>query len=127
MLDRDTIRLVAALSDATQRTAAAAALAAQTGAKALFLFVEDEEVDALLPAPGVPQTTTGGPEWRAFLEGARAPGLHRGTVAYPSVTEISPAVACTGSGVALVFVGADCDPIGVEIVFLLLPLLGSTF
>lgn len=127
MIDRETIKLVAALSDAAGRNDAAAALAARTGAAALFLFVEDEEVDALLPAPGLPQTIPGGPEWRAFLRNARAPGLHRGTVAYPSAKQMAPAVACAGSGVALVFVGANGDPLGVETVCLILPLIGSTF
>jgi signal transduction histidine kinase/ActR/RegA family two-component response regulator len=127
MIDRETIKLVAALSEATERNDAAAALAARTGAAALFLFVEDEEVDALLPAPGLPQTICGGPEWRAFLREARAPGLHPGTVAYPSAEEIAPAVACAGSGVTLVFVGADCNPLEIETVCLLLPLIGSTF
>jgi signal transduction histidine kinase/CheY-like chemotaxis protein len=126
MLDRETVQLVAALADATGRDAAAAALAARTGAEALFLFVEDDEVDALLPAPGLPQTISGGPEWRAFLRDLRAPGLHRGTVAYPSAQQIQPAVACSGSGVALVFVGAGCDGVGVESLSLMLPLIGST-
>jgi signal transduction histidine kinase/ActR/RegA family two-component response regulator len=126
MIDRETIKLVAALSDATERNDAAAALAARIGAEALFLFVEDEEVDALLPAPGLPQTTSGGPEWRALLKDARDPGVHRGTVAYPSAKRIAPAVACSGSAVTLVFVGTDCDPLGIETVCLMLPLLGST-
>ena len=126
MIDRETIKLVAALADAAERRGAAAALAARTGAEALFLFVEDEDVDALLPAPGVPQTIAGGPEWRAFLKEARAPGLHRGIVAYPSPTRRVAAIACSGSGVALVFVGAECDPVGVETVCVMLPLVGST-
>jgi signal transduction histidine kinase/ActR/RegA family two-component response regulator len=126
MLDCEAIKLVAALADAPGRNAAAAALAACAGAEALLLFVEDEEVDSLLPAPGLPQTIPGGPEWRAFLKEARVPGLHRGTVAYPSTTRIVSAVACAGSGTTLVFVGPDCDPHGLETVCLMLPLIGST-
>lgn len=126
MIDRETIKLVAALSNAAGRNAAAAALATWTGAEALFLFVEDDEVDALLPAPGLPQTISGGSEWRAFLKKARAPGLHRGAVAYPGAKQIVPAIACAGSGVALVFVGANCGSVDVETVCLMLPLIGST-
>lgn len=125
MIDRETIKLVAALAEAAERGGAAAALAARTGAEALLLFVEDEDVDALLPAPGFPQTISGGPEWRAFLKEARTLGLHRGIVAYPSPTRRVAAIACSGSGVTLVFVGAECDPLGAETICLMLPLVGS--
>src|SRR4051794_7936666 len=101
MLDREIIRLVAALVDTPTRAEAALALAASVGAEALLLFVEDAAVDALLPAPGVPQTVAGGSTWRHFLQRCRGTGIHRGEVAYPSAATVSPAIGCAGSGVAL--------------------------
>lgn len=125
MLDHETIKRVADLSEAQHRQEAAAALAATVGAVALFVFVEDRDVDALLPAPGGPQTGIGGPVWRAFLQKIRAPGFHRGEVAYPATDSIVPAIACSGSGIALVFVGKESDSERIEPVCTLLPLVGS--
>ena len=120
------IKLVADLAEAATRTRAASALAAHLGAEALLIFVEDREVDALLPVPGVPQTIAGGPTWRAFLGRCRVPGVHLGTVAYPSADTIGPAAACSGAGVVLVFVGANCDPARLEEIGAMLPLLAAT-
>ncbi|MEO6326571.1 MAG: ATP-binding protein [Thermoanaerobaculia bacterium] len=120
------IKLVADLADAAARIRGAAALAAGMGAEALLIFVEDSEVEELLPAPGLPQTIAGGSEWRAFLRQCRTPGLHEGRVAYPVSGSLASVVACSGSGVALVFVGAGCDPVQIEQIVELLPLLGAT-
>ena len=125
MDDRETIGRVAELADAASRRQAAAALAAHVGAVALFIFVEDSDVDALLPAPGLPQTMLGGPSWRALLERSRVQGLHWGEVAYPSPETSSPAVACSGSGVVLVFVGAEPNPERLEPIRVMLPLIAS--
>jgi len=126
MLDLETIKRVADLAEAKHRTEAAAALAVAVGAVGLFVLVEDRDVDALLPAPGLAQTGVGGPLWRAFLKKIRAPGTHRGEVAYPSHESIVKAVACSGSGIALVFVGEASDSERIETVCMLLPLVGST-
>ncbi len=126
MFDRETIQLVAGLAEAPSRMAAAAALAVQLGVEALLVFVEDPEVEALLPAPGLPQTLAGGSAWRAFLRECRVPGVHHGSVGYRSSDEAVPALACSGAGVALVFVGPDCDRARIEPLCVMLPLLGST-
>ncbi len=125
MDDRETIGRVAELADAASRRQAAAALAAHVGAVALFIFVEDSDVDALLPAPGLPQTMLGGSSWRALLERSRVQGLHWGEVAYPSPETSSPAVACSGSGVVLVFVGAEPNLERLEPIRVMLPLIAS--
>lgn len=125
MLDRETITLVAALSERANRIQAAAEVAAHFEAESLVLLVEDIEVDALLPAPGTPQAVAGGPAWRAFLRQCRAPGIHSGTVAYPTADTSSSAVACAGSGIALVFIGGSTDLSRLEPLSMLLPLLGA--
>ncbi|HUR40299.1 MAG TPA: ATP-binding protein [Verrucomicrobiae bacterium] len=101
-------------------------MAARLGVEALMLFVQDPDVDALLPAPGLPQTVAGGAAWRAFLDQCRVPGVHHGIVGYPSAGETVPAYAYSGSGVVLVFVGRNCDAARIEPICLMLPLLGST-
>lgn len=126
MLDREAIKLVAALADASSRSAAAAALAVRFGADAVFVFVEDAAVDALLPAPGLRQTMPGGALWRAFLAQCRVPGLHHGTVGYPKPDDVVKALACAGSSAAIVFVGGECHPPSIESICLLLPLVGGT-
>jgi signal transduction histidine kinase len=126
MFERDIIQLVAALADAPTRAEATSALAAHVGAEALLLFVEDAAVDALLPAPGVPQTVAGGPSWRALLQQCRAPGIHQGEVAYPSAARVIPAIGCAGCEIALVFAGSEVDRSSIEPISLVLPLLGST-
>ena len=120
------MKLLADLAEAATRTRGSDALASTLGAEALLIFVEDPEVEAFLPAPGVPQTIPGGSSWRTFLERCRAPGVHLGSIAYPSADRLASAVACSGSGVALVFVGGSCDQVQLEQIGALLPLLGST-
>jgi signal transduction histidine kinase len=56
------------------RAAEAARIAKDAGAQAFFILVHDAEIDALVPAPGFPQTLPGGPLWRAFLKKRPAPG-----------------------------------------------------
>lgn len=125
MCDHAMIERVAALSEAQHRTAAAAALAVAVGAAALFLFVEDRDVEAMLPAPGLAQTGAGGPLWRVFLQDIRTPGIHSGHVGYPEYDSVVPAIACTGSGIALVFVGHGINSEQIEPLCRLLPLVGS--
>jgi signal transduction histidine kinase/ActR/RegA family two-component response regulator len=129
MLDREAIRLVAALADPLTRAESATALAVHFGAGALLIFVEDAEVDALLPVPGLPQTVPGGELWRTFLTQCRVSGFHHGTVAYPRLENVAAAHACAGSGVAIVFVGGECDlpsMDSMESIGLVLPLVGAT-
>ncbi len=61
------LELAARLRVPAERTAAARELAGALGAEDLLVFIHDDEVDALLPAPGFPQTLPDSPAWRAFL------------------------------------------------------------
>lgn len=126
MIDRETIRLITALAEAPARSAAAADLAASVGALAMFVLVQDPGVDALVPAPRGPRSVVGGPTWRALFQQCRREGFHHSVVAYPSLDTVVPAVACSGSGIVLVFVGCHCAPETLEGIRLMLPLLAST-
>jgi signal transduction histidine kinase len=61
------LQLAADLRHLEARPAAARALATAMGADALLIFVRDDEVDALLTAPGFQQTLPDGKGWREFL------------------------------------------------------------
>lgn len=126
MIDEATVRLVAALGDASERWASAQRLATDLGADALLILVEDPDVGAMLPAPGFPRTLPGGPEWRALLTAARHPGVHRGRVGYPTAQQLVPVVAHFQSGILLVFIGEACDPTRVEALGTIVPLLACT-
>ncbi len=52
---------------ATHRAAAAQAVAESFGARSFMLFLYDGEVNALLPAPGFPQTLIAAGRWQNFL------------------------------------------------------------
>ncbi len=103
-----TLQLACRLSVPEARPEAAAALARELGAHALLVFVLDGEVDALLPAPGFPQTLPSGRSWSSFLERCREPGRHSGEVAYPTSDSLVPARALSmDGGCVLVLVGGD--------------------
>ena len=126
MVDERLLRLLSALANPDTRSAAAAETAAYVGADACLVFVEDDDVDALLPAPGFAQTLPGGETWRRFLAASRAPGLHRGTVAYPSATHVVPAVAYSCGGMAVVLVGGRRASECIETLEAVGPLLAGT-
>ncbi|MGI8423460.1 MAG: hypothetical protein ACR2NO_05025, partial [Chloroflexota bacterium] len=125
-MDEATVRLVAALGEASGRWASAQRLATHLGADALLILVEDPDVGAMLPAPGFPPTLPGGPEWRAFLTAARHSGVHRGRVGYPTAQQLVPVVAYFQSGILLVFIGEACDPTRIEALGPIVPLLACT-
>ena len=74
------LSLIGRLADPETRGTAALALAECLGAEELILFVWDAEVDALLPAPGFPQTIPRGALWRAFLANCLVEGNCTGTM-----------------------------------------------
>jgi signal transduction histidine kinase len=72
--------IFARLQAPASRVDAAAELALHTGAAQVMLFGLDSEVDAFLPAPGMPQTLRQGARWQGFLrqcieEGSAASAL----------------------------------------------------
>ena len=121
----DTVRLAAALADATGRFAAAQRLAAHVGADALVIFVEDPEVHAFLPASGV-STLPGGAGWRDLLALARRPGLHRGIVAFPTMGATAHALAYAVPGLVLAFIGGTPDTAIIDELGPMTPLIAST-
>src|SRR4051812_46989618 len=83
------------LASPRSRAELTAALARELGAEALLLLLEDPEVDALVPAPGLPQTLPGGRAWAELLERCRKPGRHLGEVPFPEAGRLLAARALT--------------------------------
>jgi signal transduction histidine kinase len=124
-LAAQTLALVVQLVDATQRRAAALALAAHLGAMDLIVFIEDPEVDMLLPAPGFPQTLPRARLWRAFLARSSELSYHQADLPFPDAATMTPAIGIVRGGAALVLLGGTPHPADVQEICQLLPLLGA--
>ena len=112
MTEEDTalLGLVAALGDLERRESVCRELSARLGARELYVFVADHELDGqLVPAMGFAAVVPGGPEWRALLEQVRTPGPHRARVRTREGDE-DDAVAYGYDGWAIVAVGLDALP-----------------
>jgi signal transduction histidine kinase/ActR/RegA family two-component response regulator len=75
VLTREQLLLVA-LATPENRAATARELAQALGARGLIVFVRDEEIGVLMPAPGFPQTLQNGRRWRDFTAVAASRGRH---------------------------------------------------
>jgi signal transduction histidine kinase/ActR/RegA family two-component response regulator len=119
---------VADLADPERRAAAAKTLAEHVGAKDLLVFAPDEEVGALLPAPGFPQTLPGGREWREFVRRCAQEGRAQADLPYPDVATVLPAsgIALRG-GAVLVLLGGRPRAELVAQAVAALPLLAAAF
>jgi signal transduction histidine kinase/ActR/RegA family two-component response regulator len=59
--------LIDALAGEPERTSAARAIAEAVGARELAIYLRDQELGLMLPAPGMRKTVDAGPSWRALL------------------------------------------------------------
>lgn len=118
---------VVALVRSSDRTAAADALGALLGGASMIVFVRDEEVGALLPAPGFPQSLPGGRLWREFLTDCLTTGAsgRRGLPIPGGSASPAYGVAC-GEDVVAVVLGTDRSAPDTPALRDLLPLLAST-
>ena len=122
------LQLVANLAGPQVRTAAARELAVAMGAESLIMFIRDEEVGALLPAPGFPQTLPDAAAWRAFLADCVDRGGAVGDLLLSAGGEYRRAVGCAlGSEAVWVLLGTRGSPPDTEWFQTLVPLLVATF
>jgi signal transduction histidine kinase/ActR/RegA family two-component response regulator len=119
---------VADMADPERRAAAARTLAEHLGAKDLLIFALDEDVGALLPAPGFPQTLPGGREWREFVRRCAQEGRAQGELPYPEVATVLPAsgIALRGGAVLVLLGGRPRAELVAQVVEAL-PLLAAAF
>jgi PAS domain S-box-containing protein len=97
--------MVQRLATPTSRAAEAARLAADLGAEAFLVFLYDDAVRALVPAPGFPQTVPGGAAWRAFLRGPHAAGSFEIELPFPTAEDIKRAQVHVSGDVVFMLIG----------------------
>lgn len=95
------------LARSASRADEVARIAAQVGAEAFFVFLHDEAIDALTPAPGFPQTLPGGPAWRAFLKRDLPAGPIEIELPYPGSDEPKLARVLVGPDAVFMLIGGD--------------------
>ncbi len=122
------LQLIAALAPRDTRSAAARNLAVELGADMLLIFVRDEEVGAMLSAPGFPQTLPDGKLWRAFLARTVEQGKHEGTLAaFAGSAPLQAMGYSPDPDVALVVLGNAPHPAELGTLLTLLPVLAHAF
>ncbi len=106
MIDPTILATLVAMTDPADRQVAAAALAAELGAEALYAFVPDGELPNLIvPAPGFLEHIPPGNDWRALLERCGDEGTQLTVVSHPQAGRPVPALVCTRAQLTLVLVG----------------------
>ena len=127
-MNADKLSLVVRLTDPATRVAGARALAESVGATDLSLFLFDDDVQALLPAPGFPQTLPDGRKWKAFLKVVAAKNSARCKLVYVDSPEpVNVLGLRTTDGSILVLFGGEPDENEVTEVALLMPILAAAF
>jgi signal transduction histidine kinase len=122
------LELAAHLRRADARQGAARELALALGADALLIFIRDDEVGLLLPAPGFPQTLPDGRAWRAFLAECVARGQARARLPLTAVDQPRAADGFAwGNDAVLVLLGDEHSASDVSWLQPLLPLLATAF
>jgi PAS domain S-box-containing protein len=76
--------IVNRLAAPASRTQEAERIAIELGASAFLVLLYDKDIQALIPAPGFPQSLPGGPAWRAFLRGPHAFGAFEIQLPFPT-------------------------------------------
>jgi signal transduction histidine kinase/CheY-like chemotaxis protein len=117
--------LVGRFVQADDRLRAGDELAHWLGVDQLLVYLRDPELEILLPAPGFPQTVSGGPAWRAFLRTAAHAGTHRAEVDYRAGELVQATAIATTDGTAIILLGASPHPIGLAALHHAAPLIGS--
>lgn len=122
------LALFALLGEIGRRAEAARELVRELGGEELLILIRDEEVNALLPAPGFPRTLPGGDAWRDFVAACTGGTVHRAELPYGAHAEPVPVVGVVASDASLMLVVGG-TPALQDFVPLrpLLPLLAATF
>ncbi len=120
-------QLLIAIGEPGDRGVKSRALARALGAEELIVFVRDEEIGLLMPAPGFAQTLHNGRRWRALVALAAERGTHREAFA---ARDGGPDVHIVGlaarDGSVLALVGGDAKPENARDVLDMLPLLARS-
>nr|MBA2733557.1 response regulator [Acidobacteriota bacterium] len=105
---------------------AARRLAEYLGAEDLLLFIQDPEINILLPAPGFIQTLPSGQLWRSLLEECVAKGEVTTSLPFPDAESTKPVSAVAGQdGSVLALIGGQPRLDETRALVELIPLLGA--
>jgi signal transduction histidine kinase/AmiR/NasT family two-component response regulator len=118
------VGLLVQLAWRDERVTAAAGLADRLGVESVLIFIRDQEVDAMLVAPGMEQTLRGGPAWRAFLRRCIEPGRHEADVDLP-LGVVRTALALVWGNIAMILLGGKAGSDDLAAIEQLLPVLGA--
>lgn len=99
--------LVSRLAPPASRALEASRIAKEIGAEALLVFLHDQAIDALTPAPGFPQTLPGGPAWRAFLKAQHSAGTMETELPFPGPNEPKLARVSVGRDAVFMLIGGE--------------------
>ena len=113
--------------NAADRAVATAELATRLGGSGLLVFLRDDEVRLLLPAPGFPQTLPDARAWRRFVQAcAESDEPLTGRLVAPGTEAAEPVIGLSGGpDVVAVVLGADRVSDEATHFQSLLPLLGA--
>jgi signal transduction histidine kinase len=121
------LQLASLLRLPASRESAARELAASIGAESLVIFVRDDEVNALLPAPGFPQTLPDAKSWRSFLADCVERGQADSSLPLAAGSPRPTTGFAWQDEAVLALHGTSGQPMDVAWLRALLPLLSATF
>jgi signal transduction histidine kinase len=116
------------LANPDTRLVAATELAEDLGATSLIIFVRDEEIGVLLPAPRFQAQFPEGKRWLAFLEECVEHGKHRAVLPVRARDDLRTVAGyAEGQDIVLALIGADEPSADVDWFRCLLPLFSAVF
>ena len=122
------LRLATAIADPRTRRQAARELARQFGGSDVLLFLRDEEVNLLLPAPGFPMSLPNGRVWAEFLGRVAGEGQLVASLPLTAPDQLGPVFAIAAGTDIVAVITAVERPVGdVEWFRALMPLFAAIF
>jgi PAS domain S-box-containing protein len=120
--------IIGKLSDIGKRGKISKKLANLLGAEKLFIFINDQELNVLLPALGFPQTLPDGKVWNDFLAQCIEKQKYQAKLPYPNKSDMQSAAGYAyKNDCVLVLLGVNAAHQGIHQLTLLLPLIASVF
>lgn len=121
------LSLIPALASFDERRDTARRIAEQLGAKDLLLFIQDPEINILLPAPGFLQTLPSVKRWRELLKNCTTEWTTT-EVPFPNAESLTHATTIAGTdGSVLALIGGHPNLDEARAMVELLPLLAAAF
>ncbi|GAC1313545.1 MAG: hypothetical protein NVSMB24_36910 [Mucilaginibacter sp.] len=122
------LKLIAGLTDRENRFQAAIRLAGYLSCSYLLVFIIDQEIGILLPAPGFPQTLPDGRAWQVFINSCLASGHFSGYLPFPENKSMLAATGISGpKGSVAILLGGSPSENEIEMLEAVLPMLVHLF